>query len=147
MLKVARFLKNIYLMNRRLADDSRRQADEGYEIKTTSGLGPERYITYSEDNRELDVLADFTIFNDVRLFADSLRSWNIPNREELTDFDYQKVLNRVVRYLSIWGPVTVDDSKLLTIDDFEHSLNEAGIEFEESSDGVIKYKIDATKLR
>jgi hypothetical protein len=84
----------------------------------------------------------FNIFNDVVLFTQGLEKWIKPNGEKLTDFEYRKVLNRVVRYLSAWGgQVSLNDSSIKddTIE-LKQWLKEKGIPFEEY-DGVITYKL------
>jgi hypothetical protein len=139
-----RFVRNLFSLNKRLAENSLQQAEEGYKIEFTN-IGPERYITYSENGREIDIIADFTILNDVVLYTVSLRHWDNPKREELTSFDYQKVMNRVIRYLSCWGNVTLDGSELRRNEDLEKSLEQQGIDFVVLKDGTIKYEIDLDK--
>lgn len=112
-----------------------------------SNIGPERYITYLEKGREIDVIADFTLLNDVILYTDSLKKWSKPRGEVLAPFDYGKVLNRVTRYLSCWGEVTLDDSNLPTNEDLKKTLTEKGIEFVETEDGIIHYSVDAGVYR
>ena len=146
MFGVFRLIKNVLLLNRRLTEDERLQSEEGYRIETSS-TGPETYITYFENGRTLSVLADFSIFNDVVLYTDSLRKWTKPYGEELTRFDYQKVLNRATRYLSCWGAVTLDDTKLPDNEDLKRSLDEQGIEYTELDGGVISYTVDADVAR
>jgi hypothetical protein len=146
MFGIFRLIKNLVLMKSRLAEDRLGQAREGYLIDINDG-GLERYITYFENGRELSILADFTWFNDVVLYTASLRKWTRPYGVELTEYDYQKVLNRVTRYLSCWGEVRFDDSKLPDNDDLKRSLTEQGIEFVESEDGVIRYSVDAEVFR
>src|SRR5438445_2048688 len=146
MFGVFRLIKNVLLLNRRLTEDERLQSEEGYRIETSS-TGPETYITYFENGRTLSVLADFSIFNDVVLYTDSLRKWTKPYGEELTRFDYQKVLNRATRYLSCWGTVTLDDTKLPDNEDLKRSLDEQGIEYTELDGGVISYTVDADVAR
>jgi hypothetical protein len=141
-----RLIKNLALMKSRLEEDRLRQANEGYHINTW-GSGPETYITYSENGREIGVIADFTWFNDVLLYTDSLRKWTKPYGEELTQFDYQRVLNRATRYLSCWGMVTLDETKLPDNEDLKRSLTEQGIEFTELDGGVIHYTVDASVIR
>src|SRR5688572_13297463 len=128
MLKICRFLKNLWQQKRLLADDRAQQLQEGYSIDW-SNRGPERYITYIENGREIDVLADFPALNEVVLYGDALRKWSSPKREEVTPFEYQKLLNRVVWYLSCWGDVTVDNRKLRDTEDVKSELTELGIPF------------------
>lgn len=145
MIKLFQFVKNIMLLNRRKAADKITQSKEGYSIEM-NGSGPETYITYIENNLEIDVAANFTMFNDVILYTDSLRKWSRPKSEVLTPFDYQKVLNRVIRYLSCWGEVEIDESRLPDNDDLKRSLTEQGIPFTELENGVITYSVNADIL-
>ena len=146
MFGIFRLIKNLVLWKTRLAADRLAQVEDGYSINT-HGSGPETYITYVEKGREIGVLANFTWFNDVVLYTDSLRKWTMPYGVELTEYDYQKVLNRVTRYLSCWGEVRFDDSKLRDNEDLKRSLTEQGIEFVETDDGVIHYSVDAEVFR
>jgi hypothetical protein len=77
MFKIFRFLKGLYLMGRRLTEDELRQKAEGYSIKFEQ-YGPERSITYVEGEREIMVIEQFSLMNDVILFTDSLRRWSRP---------------------------------------------------------------------
>ncbi|PYS97914.1 MAG: hypothetical protein DMF63_17825 [Acidobacteria bacterium] len=146
MLRFVRFVNNLLRLNGRLAADRADQARDGYLIEW-SNHGPERYISYSDNDRELDVHADFTLLNDVVLYSDSLRSWTAPQRKEVTPFEYQKVLNRVIRYLSCWGDVRIDDRKLQDSEDLKRALTELGIDFTERDDGIIVYRADADSMR
>jgi hypothetical protein len=113
MFKIFRFFKNQYLLNQRLAADEQRQKAEGYSV-TFEQLGPERCITYIENGREIDVVAEFSMMNDVILFTDSLVRWSRPNNQRLSDFDHRKVVDRMSRYFSCWGEVTLDSRQLRT---------------------------------
>lgn len=146
MFGVFRLIKNLIMRKNRLAEDRRRQAKDGYRIETC-GTGPETYITYIENGRELSVLADFISFNDVVLYTDSLRKWTKPYGEEVSQFDYQKVLNRATHYLSCWGAVTLNETHLPDNEDLKRSLTEQGIEFTELDGGVIHYTVDADVAR
>jgi hypothetical protein len=146
MFAAFRFIKSIIFWNGKMREDCLRQARDGYTIDM-SGTGPETYITYYENGRKVGVIADFSWGNDVVLFTDSLRKWIEPYGVELTDFDFQKVLNRVTNYLSCWGEVTLNDSKLPTNEDLKRSLTEQGIEFEELPGGVIHYTLNADDYR
>lgn len=139
-------VKNLASFNSRMAADEEKQTIDGYRITSTSE-GPERYITYFEGDREVAVTVDFSLWNDVLLYTDSLRRWSKPYGVELTEFDFQKVLNRVTSYLSCWGNVTLNDSKFPTQKDLKKSLTEQGIKFEELENGVIHYSIDGETLR
>lgn len=105
-----RLIKNLALMHSRLKQERARQVAKNYRIETT-GDGPETYITYFENGKEIAVWADFTVFNDVTLYTYSLKRWHVPRGNEVTASDYQKVLDRVIQYLSCWGKVTLDDSR------------------------------------
>jgi hypothetical protein len=81
MLKIFRFVKNAYLLNRRLTADESRQKAEGYSI-TFEQTGPEREITYKEGEREIYVIMNFgNWMNDVVIFTDSLSRWTRPDAE------------------------------------------------------------------
>lgn len=140
------FIRNLFLLNKHLENDKLRQTKDGYRMEF-SNIGPERFITYSEKERKIDVLADFTLLNDVILYTDSLKRWSQPKGEELTAFDFEKVLNRVTRYLSCWGEVTLNENKLPDDEDLKRSLTEQGIEFFETDDGIVHYTVDAETYR
>jgi hypothetical protein len=146
MTHILRFIKNLFLLNSCLETDKDRQAKDGYRLEF-SNIGPERYVTYYEKGRKIEVLADFTLFNDVILHTHSLRKWSKPSGEELTPFDYEKVLNRVTRYLSCWGEVTLNETKLRDNEDLKRSLTEQGVEFVETDDDLILYSVDADVYR
>jgi hypothetical protein len=69
MLRLIRFVKNLLHLKSRIAVDRADQLKEGYSLEL-SNKGPERYITYSDDGRFIDVQADFTLLNDVVLYSD-----------------------------------------------------------------------------
>src|SRR5688572_1889495 len=101
MFKAVRFAVNLLMLKGRLKQDRLAQEEAGYLIADT-GTGLENNFTYKEGDREITILADFTWSNDVLLHTDSLRKWTKPYGETVTEFDYQKVLNRVTQYLSCW---------------------------------------------
>ena len=139
MFKFFKFIQNVVLLNERLAQEEEQQKREGYLIESIHH-GPEHYFTYYEGSRELSVGADFTWLNDVRIYTQSFVKWDKPRGEELTQFDYQKVLNRLVKYFSCWGgEVILDDCHLQGLDEIKAELDKDGIEFQEV-DGVIIYK-------
>jgi hypothetical protein len=146
MFAVFKFIKSLILWKGRMREERLRQTRGGYTIDM-EGTGPETYITYSENGRTIGVIADFSWGNDVVLFTDSLRKWMVPYGVELTDFDFQKVLNRVTNYLACWGEVTLNNSKLPDNEDLKRSLTEQGIEFEELPGGVIHYSLNADDYR
>ncbi len=146
MFGVFRLIKSVISLNSRLAEDERSQMAEGYSIKTL-GNGPETYITYVENEREIGLLVEFSIYNDVVLFTDSLRKWTKPFGVELTPLDYQKVLNRATHYLSCWGTVTYDETRLLDNEDLKKSLTEQGIDFTDLDDVIISYTVEAEVAR
>ena len=139
MFKILKFIKNQILFHRRCEEDREYQKSEGYSIEFKQ-QGPERYITYYEGDREVSVGADFTYLNDVRLFTKSFVKWSKPRGEELTPFDYQKVLNRLVRYFSCWGgAVILDDSHIKDLEEIKAELDRDGIKYQEI-DGVLIYE-------
>ena len=138
MFRILKFIKNVSTLNKKLAEEEERQKKEGYSIKSTQE-GPERYVTYYEDERKVTIGVSYTFLNDVVLYTNSFRKWDVPLGQELTPFDYQKVLNRLIRYFSCWGDVTLDYTEPQHIEDLRESLIEAGIPFEEYEDGTIKY--------
>jgi len=146
MIKAFRAVKNLILLNKRLAENRARQEEEGYSIMFEN-IGRERYITYCENNREAVIQANFTMFNDVVLYVDSFRKWDTPRGEVLTSFDFRKVLNRLVNYFSCWGDVILDYSRLLDNEDLKATLTEQGIEFVESENGTLHYSVDAETFR
>jgi hypothetical protein len=141
MFKILQFIKNQVLLNQRLNEEGEQQKKEGYKIDFVQ-QGPERYITYCEGKKEVTVEASFNFWNDVRLYKQSFVKWDKPRGEELTPFDYQKILNRLVRYFSCWGgEVILDDSDLQIQDlnEIKAELEKDGIEYQEM-DGVIVYQ-------
>ena len=73
MRKLFRFFKNIYLLDRRRAQEELRQRDEGYSIELVQE-GPEQYIDYIEGDRKASITVEFSWMNDVVVFTDSFRS-------------------------------------------------------------------------
>jgi uncharacterized protein len=145
MFGLLRLVKNLASFDGRKARDDEKQVAEGYRI-TATGSGPETYVTYHDGDREIGVIAKFSWSNDVLLYTDSLKRWSVPYNAELTEFDFQRVLNRVMSYLSCWGKVSLDHSELPTQEDLKKSLIDKGIEFEELENGVLRYSIDADTL-
>lgn len=141
-----RFIKSLIFLNKRMAEVEAVQTREGYRIEEL-GRGPEYYWTYMEGSREISIEVDFTWFNDVRLYTDSLRKWSEPYGTEVSDFDHQKIINRCIHYFSCWGMVTLDHTILPTTEDLKRSLTEQGIEFKELDKGVIYYSMDADEYR
>jgi hypothetical protein len=110
MFKILKYIKNQFLLNRRLTEEEERQKKEGYWIKRTQE-GNEAYTFYCEDKKEIPIIVEFTWLNDVILNTNSFRKWRFPKVEELTPLEYEKVQNRLVRYFSCWGgDVKLDDS-------------------------------------
>lgn len=138
MLKLIRFIKNLMHLDSCLKENEKQQRENGYRIEFLQ-KGPERYIKYHEDDREILVHAEFTILNDVILYVNSLKKWDKPCGEELTEFDYRRVFNRMLSYFSCWGDVVLSDALVQDSNDIRESLLEAGIPFEEYEDGIIKY--------
>lgn len=111
MVTILKLLKNLLQMRSRMAKDKSLQSREGYSIEI-SGTGPERYITYKEDDLIVDVTADFSWSNDVVLYSDSLRKSLGRPPKSLSDLEFLRVKNRVINYLSCWGDVTIIDTEL-----------------------------------
>jgi hypothetical protein len=134
-----RFIAGIIRLQRRLAEDELRQKAEGYSISSAPS-GPERWVSYREFEREINVVHEYNWTNDVVIYTDSLRKWSKPYNESVTDFDFQKILSRCVRYFSCWGgDVTLDDRLLPTNEDLKASLEKSGIPYEELPGGIIMY--------
>jgi hypothetical protein len=139
MFKILKFIKNQVLLNQRLNEEEEQQKSEGYFIESIHH-GPEHYFTYFEGDKEVSVGADFTLLNDVRLYTQSFVKWDKPRGKELTTFDYQKVLNRLVRYFSCWGgEVILADCHLRDLEEIKAELDKDGIEYQEV-DGVVVYE-------
>ncbi len=148
MFKILRFFKNTYLLSRRLSDEESRWKAEGYSIRSEQA-GPEREITYVEGGREIGVVMDFVNWmNDVVLFTDSLRNWSRPEKQPLSELEFEKVVNRLTRYFLCWGgEVTFDQRTLPTPEDFKQELEKAGIPYEELPGGIIHYSVDIDEER
>ncbi len=147
MFRFFKYIKSQILLNKRLADEESQQRKEGYAIKFEQ-YGPARCITYVEGDREVGIEVDFTVLNDVRIFTGSFKKWNKPSGEVLTPFDFQKVLNRLVRYFSCWGgEVVLDDSPIPDSEQLKESLRNAGMPFEELDGGVIRYEFNVDEER
>jgi hypothetical protein len=143
MFKIFRFIKNKTLLFKRLNAEEARQKDEGFSI--TMEPPPESYVVYREGNREVAAGMSFMRYDNVRLYTNSFVKWSTPRGEELTAFDYQKVLNRLVRYFSCWGgEVILDDSHIADLEEIKESLRQRGIPFKEI-DGVLVYESTVEK--
>lgn len=141
-MKLIQLLKSQRNLNRRLAAEERRQANEGYR-RWRENAGPETYTTYEEGSWVANILVEFNIWNEVIVFTDSFRKWNKPYGEEVSDLEFVKIQNRVARYFDCWGgEVTFDDTVLPTNEDLKADLENAGIPYEELEGGVIHYFID-----
>lgn len=138
MFKLVRFFRNLKRLDACLKENEKKQRANGYRIEFTQE-GPERHIFYLEGDREILIHAEFTILNDVLLFTNSLRKWHKPPGDELSDFDYQKVLNRAISYFSCWGEVILNNAPLKDTEELKESLREAGIPYEELEGGIIQY--------
>jgi hypothetical protein len=58
------------------------------------------------------------------------------------DFDHRMVVNRMSRYFSCWGEVTLDSRQLPTSEDIKLELEKARIPYEERPGGIIHYSAD-----
>src|SRR5687768_8899885 len=101
MFKLLAYIKNQLHLGRRLHEERRLQEKEGYEI-TFAQEGPQRSITYHENGREVTVHLEFTWLNNATLYVESFKVWDRPRGEKLSQSEYEKVSNRLVRYLSCW---------------------------------------------
>jgi len=147
MIKFIRLIKGVYLLSKRLKEDEARQHQENYLITSTQE-GPERYIKYSDGDLEIDVIAEFTWANDVVIYTDSLKNFRKNPAEQLSPENYERVLQRLVRYFSCWGgTVSLTNKKLLANDNIKEMLNRSGIAVSENDDGVIQYSADVDDLR
>jgi len=146
MFKVFQLCRSVYLLSKRLDENEAQQLRENYSIKSTQE-GPERYITYSESDLKIDVIAEYTWANDVVIFTDSLRDLR-NNSTELSPDVYDRVLKRLVAYFSCWGgKVSLSDQKLSTGDDLKTMLKDSNIPFSETEDGTIHFSADVDVLR
>ncbi len=145
MFKIFRYFKNLYFLNERLTAEREMQGQSGYEITFTQD-GPEHYITYREDGKEISILAEFSILNDVKLFTNSVRKWNHPTDIDISESEHKKVIDRLIQYFSCWGEVVLDDSFLGQASEPKESLIKDGIPFRKS-DGFIIYQNDIEKER
>ena len=139
MFRILKFIKNVFLLNGRLTAEEERQKKEGYLIEFIHE-GPQYYFKYYEGDREVSVGVDFTYLNDAKIYTKSFVKWSKPRGEELTPFDYQKILNRLVRYLSCWGgEVILDNSHIKDLEEIKAELDRDGIKYQEI-DGVLMYQ-------
>ena len=138
MFKLLSYVRNQLRLGSRLREERGLQAKGGYEI-TFAQEGPQRSITYRENGKEVTVQVEFTWLNDVTLYINSFKVWDRPRGEKLNPFEYEKVTDRLVRFLSCWGDVTLDSSPLERTQDLKESLIEQGIPFEELEDGIVHY--------
>ncbi len=98
----------------------------------------------------MEIVVGFTFWNDVLIYTDSFRKWDIPDGEIVSDLEFVKIKNRVARYFACWGgEIAFDDTELATLDDFKTQLQKDGIQYEELEGGVISYSndIDAERRR
>jgi len=147
MRKLFRFFKNIYLLDRRRAQEELRQRDEGYSIELVQE-GPEQYIDYIEGDRKASITVEFSWMNDVVVFTDSFRSWSRPYEVELSDLDFLRVRQRVIRYLQCWGgDVREDERQFRKTADLKKHLELEGIPYEDLGDGLIMYSNDIEEER
>jgi hypothetical protein len=103
MFKFLKYIKNQFLLSKRLNEEEERQKREGYKIEFIHE-GNESYITYCEGNKRIPIGYEFTWLNDVILNTNSFR-------KGLTIEEYEKVKERLVRYFSCWGgEIILDDS-------------------------------------
>jgi ubiquinone/menaquinone biosynthesis C-methylase UbiE len=75
--------------------------------------------------------------------------WDVPSQKKLSEFEHKKVLNRIVKYASAWGNVSVDTKPVPRREELKAELKEAGIEYEEYEDGIIGFSstIETEKTR
>jgi hypothetical protein len=146
MFAIIKYLNNLLSLGRRLREHEERQKKSGYAVDFIQE-GPERLIIYKENCQELMVNATFSILNNVVIYTESLKYWDIPRGKQLSPEEYQRVLSRMVEYFSCWGDVALDDSDLDDSDSFKNDLIKRGIEFEEFDDGTIHYQSTAEEAR
>jgi hypothetical protein len=126
-------------LDKRLTAAEAEQKAQGYSIVLEPARGEGAFFTYTEGERMLYVAAYFSVWNDVTIFTNSLEFWISPRREPLSEFEYKKVLNRVIKYASSWGNVSLSDAKLVQPEDVKRELAAQGIPFEELENGIITY--------
>ena len=103
-----------------------KQKREGYIVEIPTGSRGE-YVVYREGERSLSAFIDVSLATGVRLYTETIRKWETPVKGEvLSHSKYELVLNRIRDYLSLEGPVTLDDSSLITSEEQLASMKAIG---------------------
>lgn len=141
MFGILRYIRGFFLYRKRSREEEQRQIAEGYKIERLHPMHG-GYLSYKEGEMEVWAACAFIGLIDHRLYVNSFRSWSKPTRNEMTPFDYQKVKNRLIRFLECdGGKVVLDEYKFETLEQTKERLRAMGIPFEEH-DGVLHYKVD-----
>jgi hypothetical protein len=139
------YLNRLFQLPSKLNKHKQKQVEEGFLVELQSSMSGGN-VEYREEDNILFAEVDFSWDNNVRLFTRSVEFWSRPRRRELTEIEYERVINRITEYLSLWGKVTYDNSPLTSLEDMKGDLENRNILYEEK-DGVIIYKSTAEKER
>lgn len=120
-MRFLNFIRNLYLLNRRLETEKELQRDSGYEVRFVRE-GANQYFYYREGDDEFSFSAEFSYFNNPTFFTKSLVLLKGigPTSEE----ERGVILARIVQFLSCWGDVVIDGSpyKYVDVDEIESKL-------------------------
>jgi hypothetical protein len=102
-----KFIRNLYLLNRRLDAEKELQRDSGYEVRFVQE-GPEQYFYYRKGDEEFSFYAEFSYLNTPTFFTRSLI--RTKGSGAITEQEREIAFQRIVQFLSCWGDVVLDDS-------------------------------------
>jgi hypothetical protein len=129
------FIKKQIFFNSQLKKEEIEQLQDGYKVEMPKE-GRGRYIVYAEKDYRVFIGVAFTNANNVTLFTQNLKMWDSPHEIPLSGLDRTRILRRVIKYLTVWGNVTLDDAPLEGLNDIKASLQAEEKLFDEYSDAV-----------
>jgi hypothetical protein len=108
------YIVRLMQLGRKLDAHQRIQIEQGFSAEFQNPIDG-AYIEYREGDNLLIASVDFSWDNNVTLFTRSVEFWNEPEYRRLSEIEYERVINRITKYLSSWGKVTCDNSHLTSI--------------------------------
>ncbi len=131
--RVLRFTGRQISLNRRLTQEELEQKKEGYQIKLINGYG-RHFILYREDNKRLILDNQGTWDNNTTLSSKALEYWCEPRGEKLSEIECERAKNRIIKFLSCWGDVILDNLPVRTVNEIVADLNSRGIDLHKLED-------------
>ena len=131
--RIFRFLRKQIGFSRRLDQERLEQKGDGYQIFLIHAL-TRGFILYREGDKILILDNQMTLDNNTTLSIKAFEYWFEPRGEKLSEIEVETAKNRLVKFFSVWGDVTLDDSPVRILNEIISDLNSRGIDFHKLED-------------